>query len=1181
MNETNTAAIHWHQAQANTMSLNTCLYYFLLLAVFGSCTGKDTKVSGDLPRNIEVFFLGHDSQHHDSEMYLPILASSLARSGINFTYTSNPNDLRSEILEDYDALMIYANHDSITSTQEKTLLEYVSSGKGLLAIHSASYCFRNSDEYISLVGAQFLSHDTATFTPQITNRDHPITNALEHFTSWDETYLHQKHNTDRIVLMEREEGDSSEPWTWVREYGQGRVFYTASGHDERTWRQPEFQELIKQAILWCIPEQVRILYEELPEFPVPEYMEAKIPNYEQRDPPPKYQLPLSPENSQRLTQVPPGFNLSLFASEPDIINPISMAWDEKGRLWVIETVDYPNTVTDEEGTGDDRIKICEDTDGDGKADKFTVFARNLNIPTSLVFSNGGVIVAQAPHFLFLKDEDGDDVADVREIFLTGWGTFDTHAGPSNLKYGHDNHIWGCVGYSGFKGIISGQPQEFSQGFYRFSPDLSDFEVMTSTSNNTWGLALSEDFQVFGSTANNTHSVFLGIPDKYYQGIKGLPGYGSKKIDGHYAFHPITHNVRQVDVFGGFTAAAGHNLYTARSFPKKYWNRIAFVNAPTGRLIHQAILEPNGSGYREKDGWNIVASNDEWFGPVHAEVGPDGALWILDWYNFIIQHNPTPPGFENGPGNAHINPLRDRSHGRIYRLAYTDMDHYEPIQLNKTEPDQLVETLQHPNLFWRLTAQRLLVERNSNDINSALVRLIKKNRKDELGLYPSVLHALWTLQGLGQINEKEPSILDLVIRALEHPAPSIRRAAIMILPRTEKPNQILAESAVIDDPNANVKLAALLALSETEPSVSVGRKLYTMSKNANILEDPWLPQAIYIAAVKHQEGFLAAYSEDSDIPMTSLSAVQNSHTWKHLTAFPDWQSQPLPGLYKDNGLNGWDGIIWYSRIINIPGELIHKNASVSLGTIDDSDSTFINGIYVGSKYNASTEFRLYQVPPGILKPGNNTITVKTEDTGGRGGFIGQDTDMQLKVGTRSFALAGNWYYKIEREFPNRGSKIFTENRGIVQVLLENISTVNPTEVIRGTDAEFVSLELGVVINEMKYDKEILIVEQGTTIEITFKNQDFMQHNLLIIQPGTLEIVGAAADRLATSPEGADKQYIPELKEVLHSTPLLDPQTSTKLKFKVPDEPGDYPYVCTFPGHWRTMNGILRVVETGNL
>ena len=185
--------------------------------------------------------------------------------------------------------------------------------------------------------------------------------------------------------------------------------------------------------------------------------------------------------------------------------------------------------------------------------------------------------------------------------------------------------------------------------------------------------------------------------------------------------PITKNVRQVDVFGGFTAAAGFNLYTARSYPREYWNRIAFVSEPTGRLLHRAILEPKGAGYAEQDGWNLLASDDEWVGPVDAQVGPDGNVWVADWYNFIIQHNPTPPGFQTGKGNAYENPLRDHQHGRIYRVVYTGAPAAKPMALHKDRPDELVAALRNDNLFWRLTAQRLLVERGKRRRRAAADR----------------------------------------------------------------------------------------------------------------------------------------------------------------------------------------------------------------------------------------------------------------------------------------------------------------------------------------------------------------------------------------------------------------------------------------------------------------------------
>ena len=170
----------------------------------------------------------------------------------------------------------------------------------------------------------------------------------------------------------------------------------------------------------------------------------------------RMQLPLDPAESAKHLAFPAGFEARLFAAEPDIFKPITMTWDHLGRLWVAETFDYPNEMQPK-GQGNDRITICEDTDHDGVADKFTVFADKLSIPTSLLCVNGGVIVTQAPDILFLKDTDGDDKCDERQVLSHGWGTRDTHAGPSNLRYGFDNWIYGCVGYSGFDGEVGGRP----------------------------------------------------------------------------------------------------------------------------------------------------------------------------------------------------------------------------------------------------------------------------------------------------------------------------------------------------------------------------------------------------------------------------------------------------------------------------------------------------------------------------------------------------------------------------------------------------------------------------------------------------------------------------------------------------------------------------------------------------
>ncbi|NIP57452.1 MAG: dehydrogenase, partial [Gemmatimonadetes bacterium] len=170
------------------------------------------------PRRVRVLFLGHGSEHHDSGRYAPMLAAALGQDGIDVFYTEDPGALNPDNLARYDALIVYANHDSITADQEEALLDYVDSGHGFLPIHSASYCFRNSDAYVELVGAQFLEHGTGRFTATIVDGDHPVMEGMEEFETWDETYVHHRHNPDRTVLMVRE-GAEREPWTWVRTRG--------------------------------------------------------------------------------------------------------------------------------------------------------------------------------------------------------------------------------------------------------------------------------------------------------------------------------------------------------------------------------------------------------------------------------------------------------------------------------------------------------------------------------------------------------------------------------------------------------------------------------------------------------------------------------------------------------------------------------------------------------------------------------------------------------------------------------------------------------------------------------------------------------------------------------------------------------------------------------------------------
>ncbi len=1133
-------------------------------------------------RPARVLFLGHDSEHHNAKAYLPILQAALAPKGFYFTYTADPDDLTDEVLKDYDALMLYANHDAITEEQAKALLTYVRRGGGFVPVHSASYCFRNSEEIVKLIGGQFESHDTATFTAKIVAPEHPAMQGVAEFASWDETYRHSKLTRDRTVLMERVDASGREPYTWVKEFGQGRVFYTALGHDERTWSNPGFHRLLEQGLRWAIGDRKASALARF-DLPALQYSEAKIPNYEERNPPPKLQAPLSPEQSQKRIQVPPGFSLQLFAAEPDILKPISAAWDHRGRLWLLESQDYPNEIKLEEGAGSDRIKILEDTDGDGRADKFTVFADRLSVPTSLVFANGGVIVSQAPHFLFLKDNDGDDVADERKILFSGWGTFDTHAGPSNLQYGFDNKIWGVVGYSAFEGKVGNESHNFRQGAYRLNSDGSKLEFMGATSNNTWGLGFTEDFDVLISTANNTHSAFLGIPHHYFDGVEGLKIRSVKKIDGHYAFHPNTPNVRQVDVFGGFTAAAGHHLYTARDFPQEYWNRVALVCEPTGHLLHRAIIEPDGAGYSEKDGWNLLASSDEWVSPVHAQVGPDGAVWILDWYNFIIQHNPTPPGFENGPGNAHINPLRDKSHGRIYRLVYDGATPKPFPDLGPEKPENCLAALSNDNLFWRLHAQRLLVESRYTEAKDHLIGLLKDRSLDAVNLNPPAIHALWTLHGLGLVNENEGEVMMAVYESLSHPSAGVRKNAVRVLSATGESLMKIKEAGLLADQNGGVRLAAILHLIDQPGSSETGSLLYDLAKEKSVIDDEWLARAVYAGAVKHKAAFTramharesdriaAGYHEEKQMVDYSADGVETT-TWKNIETPSRWSKTSARELHN------FDGIVWVRREFEVPAGLDGKPARLSLGPIDDTDETYLNGKRIGGMERKWNDVREYPVPAGLLRTGRNQLTIRISDSGGRGGIYGEKEQVFIQIGNEKIDLSGIWKYKIEEQF-KPDQEVFEDGIQITDLFLKHhgpyaqeLSRQLPD--VAGQEFDQI-IEMKTVPDQMRYDQEELEVSAGEKVKIVFSNNDGMQHNLLIGSPGSLEMIGKAADQMAQSAAGAEREYIPQLTVVLAAAGLVDPGETREIVWEVPDEPGEYVFVCTFPGHWRTMNGVIRV------
>lgn len=633
--------------------------------------------------------------------------------------------------------------------------------------------------------------------------------------------------------------------------------------------------VLREAVLNGLSKQEKSQWEAFVASRAPLQRQAgEVPNYEKRPEPVGYQLPLEAKESIKYTQVPADFELQLFAAEPDVVKPIYIAWDESGRAWVIEARDYPHGLVPEGVSGHDTIKICEDTDGDGKADKFTIFADKLNLATSLVFVNGGVMVSEAHHMLFLKDTDGDGKADMREAILPGWGTGDTHAMQSNLQRGFDNWLYGAVGYSNFRGRVGGKDLQFGQGIFRFKADGSELQFLHQFNNNTWGFGQNAEGDIFGSTANGNPSFYGYLPAYILNptqpgpGRRGGNGFrrGYRLDDNNAAdspgayvrripsarslapglrMHPNTPNVRMVDNFGGYTAAAGHAFMLSDALPSRLQGK-ALVTEPTAKLIGIMDVERDGAGYQVNDGFNLLASTDEWMSPIFADVGPDGAIWVIDFYSFIIQHNPTPSiqsagiAAKTGSGGAYMTEhnLRDQTHGRIYRVVWKDGPRSSVKSLARATTPEIVQALDSGNLFWSLTAQRLIVDGKKSEAAPLLRKRVNS------GGGTGAIHALWALEGIGALDQQTHQ------KALLDKDPGLRRNAIRALPANEEGRRLFFSSGVIQDPDLLTREAAFVKLAEfpTIPEIqTVVAQLPRIAANTN---DAFLNDALTLLGRIH-------------------------------------------------------------------------------------------------------------------------------------------------------------------------------------------------------------------------------------------------------------------------------------------------------------------------------------------
>ncbi|HSH95999.1 MAG TPA: PVC-type heme-binding CxxCH protein, partial [Roseimicrobium sp.] len=499
---------------------------------------------------------------------------------------------------------------------------------------------------------------------------------------------------------------------------------------------------------------------------------------------------LAPAEAQTKFSVPPGFEVRLFAAEPDVVNPVAMTWDDRGRLWVVELYEYPLGAP--KGTKPrDRIIILEDTDGDGRSDKRTVFADGLNLATGILLGNGGAYVGQAPELLFLKDTNGDDVADERKAILSGFGLEDRHELLNGFVWGPDGYLYmthGVFTHSKVKVPEATEPGvTVNAAVARFHPGTKRFEVFADGTSNPWGVDFDRAGNAIISACVVDHLWHMA-PGGIYVRQGGVPA-------NPYAYELLPSIVDHKH----FRAAyCGVNVYQGNQYPKEWLGLVVMGN------IHQSALNcdrltPNGSSFKAGAEKDFLTTTDGWFRPISEQVGPDGALWVGDWYDKY-------PCYQN----ARADPEGvDRTHGRIWRIVYTGNEPGKKVasrpevkmDLAKLGSKELVKLLAHPNIWQRRTAQRLLTERRDNTVMGDLQKLLANGPTPE-----ARLAALWTLYTSGYLAD------DTLVKSASDKDPAIRAWAARLVGESQVTNDtylgILGQLA--NDPDPTVRLAVATA-----------------------------------------------------------------------------------------------------------------------------------------------------------------------------------------------------------------------------------------------------------------------------------------------------------------------------------------------------------------------------------
>ncbi|MBO0933865.1 PVC-type heme-binding CxxCH protein [Fibrella aquatilis] len=898
-------------------------------------------------------------------------------------------------------------------------------------------------------------------------------------------------------------------------------------------------------------------------------------------------------------KLPDGYAINLFASEKDfpVQKPVALNFDARGRLWVATMPTYPQYFP---GIPvHDKIVILEDTDHDGKADKHTVFADDLYLPLGFEFGAGGIYVSQEPDLLFLKDTDGDDKADVREMVLSGFGSEDSHHAIHAFTYGPDGALYLNEGTFLNSQIETpyGPVRSYAGTTYRFEPRTAKLSAYVSYPYyNPWGNVFTPwGTHLIGDASDGSN--YFAPP------MTGRVEYPAK--------HPRINTFTETRV----RPTAGIELISSRQFPAGVQGNFLVNNNIGFQGIKQHRIVPNGSGIGSREVEPLLQSTDLNFRPIDLKFGPDGALYVVDWYNPLISHGENPPR----------DSARDTAHGRIWRITYTKQPLLPVVDLSRQSVPQLLDHLKAHESRLRYRARAQLRAQDPAAVLPQLTTWLAGLDKTDSLYEQHLLEGLWLHQDFDVPNEpllktlltaraeqaraaattvllhwrnRVPDALSLLHQSVNDPSPRVRLEAVVALSFYASRQAVQLATEVLNHPTDYYLDYALgetfsalkpvwladLRLGQPPPSAVAHAYLLRLTTTPELGQLPpappvWTEQIIRadIGTVQRRETIrLLAKTQNIAEAAVLLGAIKQADVQRTGPVRPSAQPDLIRLLLATKPAELRPLIPECLTLIRQDtAQRVRATAMATIITAEQSDKTVWPVAKAGAPGLSDYLTALSLLPAGPLKA---SFYGRVKPVAPQVPGLAYPLLMAMKPTTSAKLNTLNEYIGTLSRTPDEEQRSPTFARLVEQA--KSLVAVVPKPARPALRARLdrigrLELTIRAVEAKMAFDKTSLVVPAGKPVSLVFENPDLMPHNLVFVKPGSAERVGTAADAMATLPDGFEKNFVPVSPDVLFATPLVNPGKSFRLTFTAPAEPGEYPFLCSFPGHWRVMQGILVV------